>query len=75
MSKFEEDKLFCYLLEASSPQEAHWFRFLDCTAFLQRRTLFLLLGRGKEVRYSRFVKYIISSRFLSHSAFVVALLS
>lgn len=33
MSDFELKKLLSYVKEASSVQEARWYRFLDCTAF------------------------------------------
>ena len=33
MSKVEENRLYSYILEASSANEANWFRFLDCAAF------------------------------------------
>lgn len=48
MSKFEEDKLFSYLLEATSPQEAHWLRFLDCTAFCREELCFFCSGAAKK---------------------------
>ena len=45
-SEFELEKLFNYTKEASSAEEARWFRFLDCTAFCYEDKCFFC-GEGK----------------------------
>ena len=48
ISKFEMDKLYAYLLEASSAEEANWFRFLDCSAFCREELCFFCSGNAKK---------------------------
>ena len=48
MSRFEEEKLYNYLLKATSRQEAHWFRFLDCAAFCREELCFFCSGKAQE---------------------------
>ena len=44
MSRFEEKKLYNYLLKATMWQETHWFRFLDCAAFCREEFCFFCSG-------------------------------
>lgn len=47
MSKYEEDKLFKLVKEATSVAEVNWFRILDCSAFCREEFCYFCSGAAE----------------------------